>query len=111
MQVFGDIIFPVHMILVDTNGDIFLKDTDDKYTLKVVLSADFNKTWSTLVSAIDTDPLKSKLLNNKNNLEYLDARFGNKVFYKFTNDKKTDIIAKSKNTFYEATTTATSTIR
>ena len=54
--------------------------------------ADTDKVWSNIVSAIDTDPLKSKLLNNKDKLEYLDARFGNKVFFKFTNDGKTAII-------------------
>ncbi len=79
----SSIIFPISAVTVESTGDvlcfnasgtskvIFLKDTDKK------------KVWSTLVSAIDTDPLKSKLEKNKEGLEYLDARYGNKVFYRF----------------------------
>ena len=45
---------------------------------------DQKKVWSTLVSALDTDPLKTKLATDKGKLEYLDVRYGNKVFYRFS---------------------------
>jgi hypothetical protein len=74
-------------------------------TIKFSSKEDIKKVWSNLVSAIDTEPLKSKLANSKNKLEYLDTRFGNKVFFKFTNEGKTIIMPT-----YEATSTATTTV-
>ncbi len=97
-------IITVRRIDIDTYGDISLYD--ERGVSKVVFTKDqdVKKVWSNLVSAIDTDPLKTKLRDNKDNLEYLDVRFGNKVFYKFTNDTKTAII-QSHGTTTSATTT------
>ena len=71
-------------------------------------SDDVDKIWSNIVSAIDTEPLKSKLEKDKSFLQYLDARFGNKVFYKFTNSQAGDIIQSTSNSPH-ATSTATTT--
>jgi hypothetical protein len=98
------IIFKVSKIEIDEFDDVSLFDQSGISRIMYVGDANIDKVWSTLVSAIDTDPLKSKLEKNKGNLEYLDARFGNKVFYKFTNDIKTDIIQNHATTT-EATTT------
>jgi hypothetical protein len=98
----NSVIFTVTTISLDQAGDIELKNNTS--SIKYTLSSDVTKVWSNLVSAIDTEPLKSKLTDKNNKLEYLDARFGNKVFFKFTNDVKTPIMPTY------ATSTATTTV-
>ncbi len=105
----SSVIFHVTTILVEPTGDITFSDENGKSKLIFLKDMDIKKVWSTIVSAIDTDPLKSKLANNKANLEYLDARYGNKVFYRFSdmpfqNGKDTGIIG-----IHATTTTSTST--
>ena len=39
--------------------------------------------WTTFISVIDAEPLKSKLKNDFKDLDYIDLRFSNKIFYKF----------------------------
>lgn len=79
----SSIIFPVERIIIENTGDVSYYN--DKGTSKVLLleDSDFKKVWSTLVSAVDTDPLKTKLSTNRDGLLYLDVRYGNKVFYRF----------------------------
>lgn len=100
----NSILFTITRIDIDSLGDISLYDERGMSRVMFAFTQDTDKVWSNLVSAVDTDPLKAKLSTNKDNLEYLDARFGNKVFYKFTNDTKTAII-QSHATTTEATTT------
>jgi hypothetical protein len=78
------VIFPIESILVERTGDISCMDKEGKSKIIFLKENDYKKVWSTLVSAIDTDPLKSKLADDKDNLEYLDVRYGNKVFYRFS---------------------------
>ncbi len=96
-------IFEVKSISIDEFKDIHLIG-DNFGRSEVIFSAtsDTKKVWSNLVSAIDTDPLKSNLENNKDSLEYLDVRFGNKVFFKFTNGVKTDIMPAYASTTTQA---------
>ncbi len=47
------------------------------------INSDYYKLIDNLHSIITTEPLESNLKNKFNDLEYLDLRFGNKVFYKF----------------------------
>lgn len=101
----NSIIFQVSKIEIDAFGDVSLYDERGISKVIYVGNQDVDKVWSNLVSAVDTDPLKSKLANSKDKLEYLDARFGNKVFFKFTNDSKTAIIQS-----HATTTAATTTI-
>lgn len=98
------VIFTVAKIEITEYGDILFYD--ERGMSKIMFSGvtDSTTVWSNLLSAIDTDPLKTKLQKNKDMLEYLDARFGNKVFYKFTNDVKVPVLEN------HATTTATTTI-
>lgn len=98
------VIFKVSRVDISEDRDITFYSENG--LSKVIFSGltDSDKVWSNLVSAIDTDPLKSQLLQKKEELEYLDTRFGNKVFFKFTNSKKTDIIENN------ATSTATTTV-
>ncbi len=44
---------------------------------------DFEKTVENLEASMDTDPLKSDFKNTYNTLQYIDLRFGNKVYFKF----------------------------
>ena len=101
----NSILFPVSFITIDSFRDVKLFDQRKKSYVIFSLDADIQKVWSNIVSAIDTDPLKSKLEKDKSGLLYLDSRFGNKVFYKFTNDTTTAIIPS-----YVATSTATTTL-
>lgn len=75
-------LFPVTRISIDEVGDVTL---EEEHGSKILLTKDVDlvKGWSTLVSAIDTEPLKSSLQKEKEKLLYIDLRFGNKVFYKF----------------------------
>ena len=79
----SSVVFPVDNILVEGSGDVSAYNKDGTSKILFLRDADLKKVWSTLVSAIDTDPLKTKLATNKEGLEYLDVRYGNKVFYRF----------------------------
>lgn len=99
----SSIIFTVEKIIIESTGDISY--TNKTETSKVFLSqdSDFKKVWSTLVSAVDTDPLKTKLSTNREGLIYLDVRYGNKVFYRFNdmtfqNGAGTDILENHATT-------------
>lgn len=101
----GDVLFKVASISIDEFGDIrFYNEGRNSYVM-IASGSDEARVWSNILSAIDTDPLKKSLASNLSSLEYIDARFGNKVFYKFTNKNKTAIIPSY------ATSTATTTIR
>lgn len=77
------ILFPVDKIEIRTDGDVHLYGDDGVTSIIFTKGMNLEKAWSTLVSAIDTDPLKSSLEKEKERLLYIDLRFGNKVFYKF----------------------------
>lgn len=109
----SSIIFPVASIVVEPTGDISCYN--EAMTSKVIFlkETDFKKVWSTLVSAIDTDPLKSKLAKNREGLEYLDVRYGNKVFYRFNdmtfqNGTVNGILGNHATTTQEVPATSTS---
>ncbi len=72
---------------IEENGDmkIFLKNTKDAY-IYVNTKDDADYVWITFVSAIDGEPLKSSINKSFEDLNYIDLRFGNKVFYKFYNN-------------------------
>lgn len=100
-------LFPVASVYVDENKDIHLRGGQHMSEVIVDGNGDIDKAWSNLLSAIDTEPLKSKLATNKNALQYLDTRFGNKVFYRFTNEEVKSIIDHDNNN--NAISTATTT--
>ncbi len=79
------VLFKVRYVAIDEFNDIRFFDESKKTTVIVSTEADMNRVWSNILSAIDTDPLKKKILEKSELLEYIDTRFGNKVFYKFTN--------------------------
>ncbi len=51
--------------------------------IRVKKDADFQKMAENLKAALDTEPLLSKFKKEYSSLEYIDLRFGNKVYYKF----------------------------
>lgn len=102
----NSVLFPVTAIHVSPEGDILLFAKDKKSSVKISQGVDMDKQWSNVISAIDTEPLKSLLQNEKERLEYIDVRFGNKVFYKFTKGGQTAIISDTY-----ATSTASTTAR
>lgn len=92
IQKINSVVFIVSKVSIDEYGDVIFYDEREKSMFKFARSIPVTKVWSSVVSSIDTEPLKSKLEHEKNNLLYLDVRFGNKVFYKFTNSHDTVII-------------------
>jgi hypothetical protein len=98
------VLFPIRSVSADEYGDIRFFNETKSSSVVANLDLDMTKVWSNVLSAIDTEPLKSKLANQNQNLFYLDVRFGNKVFYKFTNGQETAIIPPH-GTSTESTTT------
>lgn len=106
----SDILFPVTRVQVTSSGDVYFFAESGNTSVIVKEGMNEKITWSTLVSAIDTEPLKSKLLKDKENLEYLDVRYGNKVFYRFSdmefqNNGTSDILNHHATTTQTASTT------
>jgi hypothetical protein len=99
------VLFDVGKITVDEHNDIRFYAKDDEAYVTVNGTANLGRSWSNILSAIDTDPLKGKLAKGAGSLEYLDARFGNKVFYKFTTSENSAIIPETY-----ASSTATTTL-
>jgi cell division septal protein FtsQ len=78
---------PVALYVTD-DGDIqiFLSSMNSsRAEPKIILKADadFQNVAENLQAALDTEPLKSKFKNKYSTLEYIDLRFGNKVYDKF----------------------------
>lgn len=105
IQKVNSVLFIVSKVFVDEYGDVYFYDERGMSTIKFSRTTSPDKVWSNIVSSVDTEPLKSKLIANKSTLEYLDARFGNKVFYRFTNEGKTAIIQHNN-----ATSTSTTAV-
>ena len=60
-----------------------MADEDQFPKIFINKNSDFEKILNNLLSAIETEPLASEYKKNYNNLEYIDLRFENKVYYKF----------------------------
>lgn len=78
------VIYPVRYVVIDEHNDVRLYNEEKTTAIITTSKADMSKVWSNVLSAIDTEPLKGKLSSKSETLEYLDTRFGNKVFYRFT---------------------------
>lgn len=73
---------------ITENNDIkiFLKDTKNDLGFIFVSSKDNpEEIWNTFASILLSDSFKNNLYKNISNLDYIDLRFKNKVFYKFNN--------------------------
>lgn len=105
------VLFNVTNINVLPYGDVIISDESMKSSVKLSFLVNLDKEWSNVISAVDTEPLKGLLETKKDLLGYIDVRFDNKVFYKFTNTVIPTIINASTTNNYvqNATTTATTT--
>lgn len=77
-------------IYVKEDGDVELYLVSSSYgpnSQKIMfrIDSDFQKVAENLQAALDTEPLKSDFKDRYSSLMYIDLRFGNKVYYKFTN--------------------------
>jgi len=73
-------------LLVEEDGVIkFLLSGLNNTMPEIILKTDldFESALGNLQSALDTDPLKSEFKNKYSSLEYIDLRFGNRVYYRF----------------------------
>ena len=71
----------------DGDIEIFLSRGSSATTLPKIIfkiDADFQNVAENLEAALTTEPLKSQLKNKYSSLEYIDLRFGNKVYTKFS---------------------------
>ena len=94
-----------------SNGDlkIFLKNTkDDAGYIFVNTKDDVEEVWSTFASVLIADPLKNLFINNLIDLNYIDLRFQNKVFYKFNGLNNSAPVSVSISASTTATTTSSS---
>lgn len=102
------VLFNVTNISVLPYGDVIISDESMKSSVKLSFLVNLDKEWSNVISAVDTEPLKSLLETKKDKLEYIDVRFDNKVFYKFTNTVIPTIInASTTNNYVPNTATTT----
>ena len=93
------------------NGDlkIFLKNTKDNAGYLYVNTKDnVEEVWTTFASILMSDPVKNLLITDLTNLNYVDLRFKNKVFYKFNNltNTSTESVATSTETINSTTSTS-----
>jgi cell division septal protein FtsQ len=79
---------PVAMHVEGNEVKMYLESStsDEPPVVQVKTNADIKKVVENLKTALGTDPLKSKFDKNYKSLEYIDLRFGNKVYYKFKNE-------------------------
>ena len=96
------------------NGDlkIFIKNTKDSAGYIYVNTKDnVEEVWTTFASILIADPVKNLLNTNLTNLNYVDLRFKNKVFYKFNNltNTSTESVATSTTTINSTTSTSSLT--
>jgi len=72
-------------LYVQENGDveIFLSGTPTGPEIILKIDSDFQVVAENLEAALTTEPLQSEFKNKYASLEYIDLRYGNKVYYKF----------------------------
>lgn len=69
------------------------------------LKGDNQKIINTLITIIDNKLFQPSQKNQENMLEYIDIRFGNKVFYKYKNGKHIASTTTETNILEQSTTT------
>jgi len=79
-------------LYIANDGDIqiFLSGGSFVTAPKIILraNADFENAAENLQTALTTEPLQSEFKNKYASLQYIDLRFGNKVYYKFSTPTK-----------------------
>jgi hypothetical protein len=89
---FKDVLFrtglkPSAFYLTDDGDiDIFLSSAQllpNDHVILVKADADFEKVTENLQAALNTEPLQAEFKTKYSTLQYIDLRFGNKVYFKF----------------------------
>lgn len=95
----------IQQLEVGEASDVYLK-TDKNILIKVNTDSEMDFAWNTFSSIYFSDEIQ-KAIDKK--LEYIDIRFGNKVFYKLENKNTTteNIINTNNSTNTKASTTRT----
>ncbi|MEZ4210972.1 MAG: hypothetical protein R3B39_01600 [Candidatus Paceibacterota bacterium] len=80
--------FPVHSLVALDGGQyelLFNISSIHGDYAKLLFTEDQNleEIYNKLISIVDEDPFKTDFENSPNGLEYIDARFANRIFYKF----------------------------
>jgi len=75
-------------IYITTEGDVHValvqgSPTTTRPEIILKLGADYENVAENLEAALTTDPLQTQFKNKYSSLQYIDLRFGNKVYYKF----------------------------
>lgn len=96
-------LFDVSAVEITKDNDIYFFDKTHSVTLKYHKGDDTNILWNTFISALDTPPLSTVLQDKKSALEYVDLRFGNKVFYKFKTEDKNQVVPNTAISTYANT--------
>lgn len=73
----------VMSVFYDNYGDVYLHLDNGEIRLNIF--NDLDTVWNDYLSAIGDAKLSYKLKNERDNLDYLDLRFPNKLFYRFKN--------------------------
>lgn len=79
---------PTVFLLKDEYIEIYLKhNLEPPYSPKIIFrkNDDIQKVINNFKSAILSEPLKTKILENYQKLEYINLSFGNKIYFKFKN--------------------------
>ncbi|NCS99463.1 hypothetical protein GW765_00585 [Candidatus Parcubacteria bacterium] len=79
---------PIALLLYDDGLIEFIKKTEDKNLyegarIKFTLLVDYKEAIDNLLSALNSEPLKSEFAEKEGLLQYIDVRFDNRVYYKF----------------------------
>ncbi len=80
--------FPVHSLVVKEDGQyelLFSLNSIAKDYPKLLFISDqsLSEVYNKFISAVTEEPFRTDFLENPNSLEYIDARFKNRIFYRF----------------------------
>lgn len=81
--------FPVHSLVAKEEGQyelLFNMATVSKDYPKLLFTSDqsIGEVYNKFISIVQEDPFKTDFIEKPNRLEYIDARFKNRIFYRFT---------------------------
>lgn len=82
----------------DSDVEVFLEhENEPPASPKIVFNknADMFGIIENLQSAVSAEPLKTELAEKYTKLDYIDLRFGNKIYYKFKNSKEIENISET----------------
>lgn len=93
-------LFTVETVDINAQNDVvFTLSTPHKTQVLFSLKQDEKDVWSKIVSALDIEPLKSDKETFKD-VQSIDARFGNKIYYKMYLDHDTTVPTSTATTTY-----------